>query len=125
MSPPLVFGRHVRPHLPKVTQRADEPVEVLGVELEVYRVSLEGQTVALIGAHSSVGRDVEADTVVAGAPAKRVCKTDEILLKDGSGLPAYPWRRHFGRGYPSEIVAKWLEEFGIAQPGQAAHGVTK
>lgn len=67
---------------------------------------------ALIGAHSSVGRNVEADTVVAGVPAKMVCRTGKIMLKDGSGNPAYPWRRHFGRGYPDEIVNRWLCEFG-------------
>lgn len=66
---------------------------------------------ALVGAHSSVNRDVEADTVVAGSPAKLVCKTDQVKLKDGSGKPAYPWRRHFTRGYPQEYVAQWLQEF--------------
>lgn len=67
---------------------------------------------ALVGAHSSVSRDVEADTVVAGSPAKLVCKTDQIKRKDGSGQPAYPWRRHFTRGYPQEYVVQWSKEFG-------------
>ena len=67
---------------------------------------------ALVGAHASVSRDVAADTVVAGAPAKYVCNTDQVKLKDGSGQPAYPWRRHFTRGYPQEHVARWLQEFG-------------
>lgn len=114
------------PHPPSEVMRGVTLHDFVAVAtMSVILPGVEVGCGALIGAHSSVGRDVEADTVVAGAPAKRVCKTDEILLKDGSGLPAYPWRRHFGRGYPSEIVAKWLEEFGIAQPGQAAHGVTK
>jgi acetyltransferase-like isoleucine patch superfamily enzyme len=69
---------------------------------------------ALVGAHAAVNRDVEADTVVAGSPAKLVCRTDQVKLKDGSGQPAYPWRRHFTRGYPPEHVAKWLQEFGHA-----------
>ena len=67
---------------------------------------------ALVGAHSSVSRNVEADTVVAGVPAKVICRTETIMLKDGSGSPAYPWRRHFGRGYPDEVVSRWLAEFG-------------
>jgi acetyltransferase-like isoleucine patch superfamily enzyme len=77
---------------------------------------------ALVGAHSSVSRDVAPDMVVAGAPAKPVCRTDEIRLKDGSGQPAYPWRRHFHRGYPDAVVAAWVEEFGAgrADPGAAA-----
>lgn len=77
---------------------------------------------ALIGAHSCVGRDVEPDTVVAGVPAKVICRTEEILLKDGSGRPAYPWRRHFSRGYPDEAVARWLAEFGEGAGGAGIGG---
>lgn len=65
---------------------------------------------ALIGAHSSVNRDVLADTVVAGVPARFVCNANEIKLKDGSGRAAYPWRTHFSRGYPEHIVKQWLDE---------------
>ena len=65
---------------------------------------------ALVGAHSSVTRDVEPGTVVVGAPAKRVCSTSEIKLKDGTGRPAYPWRHHFTRGYPEDVVKAWLAE---------------
>lgn len=71
---------------------------------------------ALVGAHSSVSRDVPADMVVAGAPAKPICPTQDIRLKDGSGRPAYPWRRHFTRGYPAAAVAAWMEEFGAGTP---------
>jgi acetyltransferase-like isoleucine patch superfamily enzyme len=96
-----------------------------GVVVEDYAaiatmsVILPGVTVgsgALIGAHSSVARNVPPDTVVAGAPARPVCKTNEITLKDGSGKPAYPWRRHFHRGYPEATIAKWIEEFGLGVP---------
>jgi hypothetical protein len=58
-----------------------------------------------------VARDVEADMVAAGVPAKVVCPTSQIKLRDGSGQPAYPWRRHFHRGYPDDVVAQWLAEF--------------
>jgi len=68
---------------------------------------------ALVGAHSSVARNVEPDMVVAGSPATTICPTNKILLKDGSGQPAYPWRRHFTRGYPDKVVAGWLDEFGL------------
>jgi acetyltransferase-like isoleucine patch superfamily enzyme len=93
-----------------------------GVVVEEYAaiatmsVILPGVTVgagALIGAHSSVARNVLADTVAAGVPARPICKTSEIILKDGSGQPAYPWRRHFHRGYPEAAIEKWLEEFGV------------
>jgi acetyltransferase-like isoleucine patch superfamily enzyme len=94
-----------------------------GVVVEDYAaiatmsIILPGLTVgsgALVGAHSSVTRNVPADTVVAGVPARSICKTSEIILKDGSGQPAYPWRRHFHRGYPKVEIEKWLEEFGFA-----------
>ena len=64
----------------------------------------------LIGAHSSVNRDVAPDTVAAGAPAKFVCNANEVKLKDGSGRTAYPWRHHFHRGYQEEVVQQWLAE---------------
>ncbi|MDT8998828.1 N-acetyltransferase [Paucibacter sp. APW11] len=64
----------------------------------------------LIGAHSSVNRDVAPDTVAAGAPAKFVCNTNAVKLKDGSGRTAYPWRHHFHRGYPEAVVQQWLAE---------------
>jgi acetyltransferase-like isoleucine patch superfamily enzyme len=94
---------------------------LLGVIVEDYAaiatmsVILPGVTVctgALVGAHSLVARDVSSDTVVAGVPARPVCNTSDIILKDGSDRPAYPWRRHFHRGYPATIVERWLEEFG-------------
>ncbi len=77
-------------------------------------VILPGVTVgrgALIAAHSSVSRDVAPDSVVAGSPAKYVCDANAIKMKDGTGAPAYPWRRHFHRGYPSDWVVQWIHEF--------------
>lgn len=84
------------------------------VAIATMSVILPGVTVksgALVGAHSSVSKLVEADTVVAGTPAKFICETSAIKLKDGSGGSAYPWRRHFHKGYPEAAVAEWLEEF--------------
>jgi acetyltransferase-like isoleucine patch superfamily enzyme len=65
---------------------------------------------ALIGAHSSVNRDVAPNTVAAGSPAKFICAANEIKLKDGTGRPAYPWRDHFHRGYPEAVVSQWLKD---------------
>lgn len=93
---------------------------MMGVVVEDYvaiatmSVILPGVTIregALVGAHSSVSRDVESNTVVVGSPAKYVCETNQIKLKDGSDLSAYPWRRHFHRGYLPETVATWIAEF--------------
>jgi acetyltransferase-like isoleucine patch superfamily enzyme len=77
-------------------------------------VILPGVTVgegALVGALSSVTRNVKANTLVTGTPAKEVGPTSAIKLKDGSDNSAYPWRRHFHRGYDQAIVRQWIEEF--------------
>lgn len=114
-----------------LTNDPHPPSEVMrGVTLRDYvavatmSVILPGVVVgegALVGAHSSVSRDVEPDMVVAGSPAKPICRTDTIKLRDGSGQPAYPWRRHFWRGYPDAKVAEWIAEFSAgALPKQEA-----
>jgi UDP-3-O-[3-hydroxymyristoyl] glucosamine N-acyltransferase len=93
---------------------------MLGVTIEDYvaiatmSVILPGAVLksgALIAAHSSVSRTVDSDTVVGGSPAKFICNTEQIKLKDGSNLSAYPWRKHFHRGYPDDVVSQWLKEF--------------
>lgn len=73
-------------------------------------IVLPGVTVghhALVAAQACVTKDVLPNKVVAGAPARVVKETTEILLRDGSGRPAYPWTRHFTRGYPEAVVAEW------------------
>ena len=65
---------------------------------------------ALVAAHSSVIANVEPNTVVAGSPAKFICEISKIKLKDGSELSAYSWQKHFHRGYPEELVTRWLNE---------------
>lgn len=104
-----------------LTNDPHPPSEVqLGVTVEDFAaiatmsVILPGVTVgkgALVAALSSVSRDVHPDCVVAGSPARFLCETSRLRLKDGSGLPAYPWRRHFHRGYPEDVVTDWIEEF--------------
>jgi len=62
---------------------------------------------SLVAAHSLVREEVAPDTVVAGAPAKSRGPASAIALRDGSGRPAYPWMRHFHRGYPEALVEQW------------------
>ncbi len=84
------------------------------VAIATMSIILPGVTIgkgALVGAHSSVSRDVAPDTVVGGSPAKFICEAAKIKLKDGSNLSAYPWRKHFHRGYPEDLVAEWIKEF--------------
>jgi acetyltransferase-like isoleucine patch superfamily enzyme len=89
----------------------------LGVTLEEFSIVaascclLPGVTVgsqALVGAGSLVKHDVEPGWVVAGQPSKKIVEASKIKLKDGSGHFAYPWTRHFHRGYPDDVVAQWI-----------------
>jgi acetyltransferase-like isoleucine patch superfamily enzyme len=93
---------------------------VSGVTVEDFAVIAAGAVIlpgvtvgprSLVAAGSLVHWDVPADTVVAGVPAKKLCATSEIQLKDGTGRSAYPWPRHFRRGYPEAIVREWGEEY--------------
>jgi acetyltransferase-like isoleucine patch superfamily enzyme len=103
-----------------LTNDPHPPSEVrLGVTVEDYAVIatmvvlLPGVTVgsrSLVGAHSLVSRDVPSGMVAAGVPARVVSDAREISMRDGSGRPAYPWTRHFHRGYPEERVREWMAE---------------
>lgn len=102
------------PHPPSDVQK--------GVVIEDYvaistmSVILPGVTVkkdTLVGAKSLVSKNTLEGTLVAGNPAKEICSASKIRLKDGSRESAYPWRRHFYRGYPLDIVENWKAEFKI------------
>lgn len=91
---------------------------LIGVNIEDYAVIatmsvlLPGAYIrkgCLIGAHSSIKGDTEEDMIYAGSPAKKICSTSRIKLHDGSG-DAYPWRKHFHRGYPEELVKSWINK---------------
>lgn len=74
-------------------------------------VILPGAFVAegvLVGAHSSLKGQTVPHMVYAGSPAKAICPTSNIKRQDGSEEPAYPWVRHFHRGYPQDVVDGWL-----------------
>lgn len=92
--------------------------DLQGVTLEDYSivatmsVVLPGARVgsgALVGAMSLVKGDVPPDSIYVGNPGKVVGSTSRIKLKNGE--PAYPWRRHFHRGYPDDVVRMWKAEF--------------
>jgi carbonic anhydrase/acetyltransferase-like protein (isoleucine patch superfamily) len=87
-----------------------------GVTVEDYAVIgmqacvLPGLTVgsgAVVAAAALVSRDVPPGMLVGGVPAKVLRPASEVIRRDGSGLPAYPWTEHFTRGYPQELVDSW------------------
>lgn len=99
------------PHPPSETQE--------GCVLEDFSVVATMSTVlpgkrvgrdALVGAMTLVREDVPANTIYVGIPGKSVASTSKIRFKE-SGKLVYPWRRHFHRGYPAEIVKTWRAEF--------------
>ncbi len=65
---------------------------------------------ALVGAMSLVRAELEADAICVGVPGKAIGQTSKITFKD-TGKPVYPWRRHFHRGYPDDVVEMWRKEF--------------
>ena len=72
---------------------------------------LPGVTVgkhSLVAAKACVTKNVPPLMVVSGVPARVVGTTCSIILRDGTGRPAYPWTTHFTRGYPEDVVKEWL-----------------
>jgi acetyltransferase-like isoleucine patch superfamily enzyme len=116
-----VVGRHAW-LLPRVVLTNDPTPPSnghLGCVIEEYAVVaasalvLPGVTVgarSLVAACACVGIDVPADSVAMGVPARIVGPTSAVRLRAGDTGPAYPWTRHFHRGYPVELVRSWLAQ---------------
>jgi acetyltransferase-like isoleucine patch superfamily enzyme len=67
---------------------------------------------AVVSAGSVVTRDVGEGDLVAGVPARRVRAASEVRYRGELDIPAYPWRRHFHRGFPAALCASWDSEIG-------------
>ena len=67
---------------------------------------------SLVGAMSVVTRDVSSGVIVRGSPAREVGPASDVKLRDGSDRSAYPWFTHFRRGYPEELVDRWIQSGG-------------
>lgn len=94
---------------------------LMGCTIEDYAsiaaasVVLPGVTVghhSLVAAQACVTKNVPPNKVVAGVPARVVGDIQSIKLRDGSGRSAYPWTRHFTRGYPASVTAHWMAHDG-------------
>ena len=64
---------------------------------------------SLVAAQACVTKNVPPNMVVAGVPARVMGKAGDIKLRDGSNEPAYPWIKHFHRGYPENFIKEWLD----------------
>ena len=96
-----------------LTNDPTPPSTVLdGVTIEEFAVVatgsivLPGKTIgrdALIGAGTTVTKDVPEGSVAVGNPSKVLCSVEKI--KDPrTGKPVYPWRYTFDRGMPWEGI---------------------
>ena len=95
-----------------------------GITVEDFAVIASGSTVlpgvtigrdSLVGAHSLVSSDIAPEVFATGVPARKVAMARHVPLRDGSG-PAYPWRKHFHRGFPDQIVDGWMTDLGTPGP---------
>lgn len=92
---------------------------IMGVTIDDFAVVatmsviLPGSKVSegcLIGAHSCFFGKAEKDMIYSGNPARCIGPTNRIKLRNGTRSDAYPWRKHFHRGYPDSVVKQWIKE---------------
>lgn len=62
---------------------------------------------ALVGAGCVLRQDLPDNQIAVGNPSKIIGPTSMIKLTS-TDKSAYPWRFHFHRGYPKEIVDDWM-----------------
>ncbi len=67
---------------------------------------------SFVGAHSLVNKNVPSNMLVVGNPAKVLCATSSIMMKNNPNISAYPWPKHFSRGYPDTVTTEWKNDFG-------------
>ncbi len=99
------------PHPPSEGFNAGATIEEFAV-VGAGACLLPGVTIgrgAVVAASSVVTRDVAPGMLVLGCPARERGPAAAVELSDGSA-PAYPWRYHFHRGYPADVVAGWVDE---------------
>lgn len=63
---------------------------------------------SLVCAGAVVTKNITPKMAVAGVPAKITGHTKNILRRSVNKEPAYPWTKHFHRGYPQELVDSWI-----------------
>lgn len=88
--------------------------DLIGVKVSDYAVIatmsviLPGAYIAegcLVGASTTLKGVTEAHHIYVGNPAKNIGSTSKIKLANGEN--AYPWIKHFKRGYPENITKDW------------------
>lgn len=85
---------------------------IQGPTVEEYAVIATGAIImpgvtigkdSVVGAQALVTKDVSPETVVAGIPARELCSIHDVVCKEGRLEQPYPWRNHYGTGYPWSV----------------------
>ncbi len=82
---------------------------VLGARCIIFP-NLRIGTDAIVGAGCVLRQDLPNEQIAVGNPGRIIGSTSKVKIK-GTDEPAYPWRYHFHRGYPKDIVDIWMDEF--------------
>lgn len=91
-------------HLMGVTIEPYAVIATMSVVLPGVRVGSH----SLVGACSLVRRNVDAEDVVTGNPAQRVCSIHDVKSK-ADGTKVYPWPENFSRGMPWASFSTYSE----------------
>jgi acetyltransferase-like isoleucine patch superfamily enzyme len=92
-------------------------VDKLGPTIKSYAIVATGAIVlpgvqvgkgAIVAAGCVLTKDLPDHMVAKGVPGSVVGPTSKIKLF-GTDDPAYPWTRHFHRGYPEDVIVRWKE----------------
>jgi UDP-3-O-[3-hydroxymyristoyl] glucosamine N-acyltransferase len=99
------------PHVMLANDPTPPSEVVLGCELGDYAVVATRAVLmpgVRVGEHALVAA---AACVTRGVPARLIGPAARVRLRDDRGTPAYPWPRHFSRGYPGSVLARWSDLF--------------
>ena len=61
---------------------------------------------AVVGAGCVLRQDLPDNKLAVGNPGRIIGNVSDVKIK-GTNKPAYPWKYHFHRGYPKEIIDMW------------------
>lgn len=64
---------------------------------------------SVVAAGACVTRDVADGMLVSGLPARVIGRADRVKLRSDPEQAAYPWTRHFTRGYPASARQRWAD----------------
>jgi len=64
---------------------------------------------SVVGAGCVLREDLPDGQLAVGNPSRIVGSVSKVKIR-GTNLSAYPWRKHFHRGYTESIVKEWMKE---------------